>query len=65
MSHYKDQDSLIFAAVRNAHPDLEVIDLASSGNYAGFIDRICACDAVFSSLIHGLIVAEACRIPCQ
>ncbi|MCB1356425.1 MAG: polysaccharide pyruvyl transferase family protein [Maritimibacter sp.] len=57
--HYKDQGSPTFAALRQAHPELDFIDIASYGTWTDFIDRISACDAVFSSSLHGLIVAEA------
>lgn len=61
--HYKDQGSPIFAAIRRSQPELEFIDIASYGTWTDFIDRICSCDAVFSSSLHGLIVAEAYGIP--
>lgn len=61
--HYKDLDSPIFAALRNTHPELEFIDITNYGTWTDFVDRICACDAVFSSSLHGLVVAEAYGIP--
>ncbi|MCP9791140.1 polysaccharide pyruvyl transferase family protein [Vulcanococcus limneticus Candia 3F8] len=63
--HYKDQTSPIFAAIRRAHPELEFIDIANYGTWTDFIDRVSACDVVFSSSLHGLIVAEAFGIPNQ
>ena len=57
--HYKDQKSPIFAAIRRANPELEFIDIANYGAWTDFVDRVSACDAVFSSSLHGLIVAEA------
>jgi pyruvyltransferase len=63
--HYKDQASLVFAAIRRAHPELEFIDIANYGIWTDFIDRVSACDAVLSSSLHGLIVAEAYGIPNQ
>lgn len=61
--HYKDWGSPIFAEIRRAHPELVFIDVSSYGTWTKFIDRICGCDAVFSSSLHGLIVAEAYGIP--
>lgn len=61
--HYKDQASPIFAAIRHAHPELEFVDISNYGTWTDFIDRIAACDAVFSSSLHGLIMAEAYGIP--
>lgn len=61
--HYKDQNSPVFAAIRRAHPELEFLDIANYGSWTGFVDRICACDVILSSSLHGLIVAEAYGIP--
>lgn len=61
--HYKDKDSPILAELGRAHPELRFLDIANYGTWTDFIDRICACDVVFSSSLHGLIIAEAFGIP--
>lgn len=61
--HYKDKNSPILTSIRRAHPELRFIDIASYGLWTDFIDRICECKVVFSSSLHGLIVAEAYGIP--
>lgn len=57
--HHKDQESPIFAAIRRANPELDFIDIANYGTWTDFVDRVSMCDAVFSSSLHGLVVAEA------
>lgn len=61
--HYKDKDSPVLAAIGRNHPDLDFLDIVNYGKWTNFIDRLCDCDAVFSSSLHGLIVAEAYGIP--
>lgn len=61
--HYEDQASPILAEIRRAHPELRFLDIANYGTWTDFIDRICDCDVVFSSSLHGLIIAEAFGIP--
>jgi pyruvyltransferase len=55
--------SPILAAIRRNHPELLFIDIANYNNWTDFIDQMCECEAVFSSSLHGLIVAEAYGIP--
>ena len=61
--HYQDKASPILAAIAATHPELRFLDIANYGKWTDFIDRICECDVVFSSSLHGLIVAEAFGIP--
>ena len=61
--HYKDQDSPILASIGRADPELQFLDIANYGKWTDFIDRVVQCDAVFSSSLHGLIIAEAFGIP--
>ena len=61
--HYEDKESPILESIRRNHPDLRFLDIATYGKWTDFIDRVCECDAVFSSSLHGLIVAEAFGIP--
>jgi len=61
--HYEDKASPILAAIAGDHPELQFLDIANYGKWTDFIDQICECDVVFSSSLHGLIVAEAFGIP--
>ena len=61
--HYADKQSPILAAIRKNYPDLRFVDIEDYGKWTDFIDQVCECDAVFSSSLHGLIVAEAYGIP--
>jgi pyruvyltransferase len=48
-------------AVRSADPSVSMIDILS--DWRDVIDRIAECEAVLSSSLHGLIVAEAYGVP--
>lgn len=61
--HYSDRDSSVLAKVKVDHPDIDIIDIVNYGTWTDFIDRICECDAILSSSLHGLIVAESFGIP--
>lgn len=61
--HYADQGASVMLRIRRDHPEVEFIDIVGYGNWTDFIDRICACDVIFSSSLHGLIVAEAYGVP--
>lgn len=61
--HYKDKDSPVLASIIQNHLEVEFLDIANYGKWTNFIDRVCSCDIVFSSSLHGLIIAEAYGIP--
>lgn len=48
--------------IRERH-DVRVINLRSYDKWTDVIDDIASCDAILSSSLHGLIVAEAYGIP--
>ena len=41
------------------YPDILVIDLSNYRHWHDIIDQICSCQAILSSSLHGLIIAEA------
>lgn len=61
--HYKDIVSPALAVIRQNQPGLKFLDIARYNKWTDFIDQVCDCEAVFSSSLHGLIVAEAYGIP--
>lgn len=61
--HYEDRSSPILDSIGRNHPGIRFLDITDYGVWTDFIDRICDCDAVLSSSLHGLIVAEAYGIP--
>ena len=61
--HYKDKASPILAEIARVHLGLRFLDISNYGIWTDFIDQICECEVVFSSSLHGLIVAEAFGIP--
>lgn len=58
--HYVDRDSPAVARMR-ARDDVNVIDIL--GGVRSVPDEICSCEAVASSSLHGLILADAYGIP--
>lgn len=61
--HYADWGAPVMGGIKTRHPEVAFIDVANYGGWTDFIDRICACDAILSSSLHGIIVAEAYGIP--
>lgn len=57
--HYADWTTPGLAKLKADHPDIDIIDITNYGIWTDFIDRICDCDVLLSSSLHGLIVAEA------
>ncbi len=57
--HYADQDSAVLARIKAGNPDIGIIDIANYGTWTHFISEICKYDAVLSSSLHGLVIAEA------
>jgi|GEM_PF-165567 Polysaccharide pyruvyl transferase. len=47
----------------NTFPDCLLIDIVNYGKWTGFIDQLYACNFIISSSLHGLIVADAYRVP--
>lgn len=45
------------------HPDVLIINLSSYRHWRNIIDQICSCEAILSSSLHGLIIAESYGIP--
>ncbi|SOC06884.1 polysaccharide pyruvyl transferase family protein [Rhodobacter maris] len=65
--HYIDRDLPALARFR-AEADVRVIDITQSAldgdaRIFGFVDDVCSCDAILSSSLHGLILADAYGIP--
>ncbi|CUH82009.1 polysaccharide pyruvyl transferase family protein [Tropicibacter naphthalenivorans] len=65
--HYVDQSAPELAQF-HGRDDVRVIDITQSdapepARIHRFIDQVCACDAIVSSSLHGLIIADAYGIP--
>jgi pyruvyltransferase len=61
--HYEDKEAPAIEVIRRRHSEVRVLDIADYGSWTDFIDAVCACDVVFSSSLHGLIVAESYAVP--
>lgn len=42
---------------------VKVIDIVNYGKWTNFIDDVLSCDMIFSSSLHGLIIADAYSVP--
>lgn len=47
----------------NEHKNVQIIHMGCYSHWHDIIDQICECEAILSSSLHGLIIAEAYRIP--
>ena len=58
--HHRDYDVANFDKYLEQNEDITLIDMAHyGGNFFEVIDKICSCDVILSSSLHGLIVADA------
>lgn len=60
--HYEDIEN---ANVKRVVKELDahLINIQNYNNWTDFIDEVCSCQHIFSSSLHGLIIAEAYHIP--
>lgn len=58
--HYIDQNNSILNNFKD-NPDVLIIDITAGINEV--VDNICLCERIASSSLHGIIVADAYRIP--
>ncbi len=62
--HYSDLPSHALRRYEIFHPGCRIINLRHYKHWTEVIDAVCACDAVLSSSLHGLITATAYGVPC-
>lgn len=60
--HYKDKNQSIVKEYEHSK-DVQVLDMINYGSCQEFIDRICSCEYIISSSLHGIIIADAYNIP--
>ena len=61
--HFNDLKDQSVRNVREYYGDCELISLRGYDDWHTIIDQICNCDAILSSSLHGLILADAYQIP--
>lgn len=62
--HYVDYDNEIIQKYnKKNHNEIEIVNLSNYKTWTDIIDRICSCDCVISSSLHGLIVSDSYSIP--
>jgi pyruvyltransferase len=57
------QDFTVDGAPLSRRNDILVIDLSNYDKWTDIIDQICSCENIISASLHGLIMAEAYKIP--
>ena len=62
VAHIYDEGNPLVQALRN-NSDVIVISLQSYGDWLHVIDKICECELILSSSLHGIIVSDAYGIP--
>ncbi len=60
--HYKDKDQQVVKEYEKLI-DIQILDMINYGSCQEFIDRICSCEYIISSSLHGVIIADAYNIP--
>ncbi|MCM1177482.1 MAG: polysaccharide pyruvyl transferase family protein [Bacteroides sp.] len=45
------------------HPNVCIINMRSYNSWTDIVDQICSCEVILSASLHGLIMAEAYKIP--
>jgi hypothetical protein len=61
IAHYKDKANPLIKALSERHSDINVIDIFLPP--LEFLQKLCECEVIFSSAMHGLIAADAFGIP--
>ena len=61
--HFREKSSAIVSNIMEKYPKLHLIDLQL--NPIQVIEEIASCEYIYSSSLHGLIIADAFRIPNQ
>jgi pyruvyltransferase len=59
----KLQDFTVDGTPLSKRNDILVIDLTNYDKWTDVIDQICSCENIISSSLHGLVMAEAYKIP--
>ena len=57
------QDFTVDGAPLSQRNDILVIDLSNYDKWTDIIDQICSCENIISASLHGLVMAEAYKIP--
>lgn len=60
--HYVDKNNPLLDRFRDTE-DIIVLDVQDYGSFNSFINKICSCQFIASSSLHGLIISDAYGIP--
>lgn len=63
--HYADENLDTVNQIKNQFSDIKFIYMRGYKKWTDIIDSILSCEVIFSSSLHGLICAEAYKVPCQ
>lgn len=60
--HFRDKDNTYIEKIKHERC-VTIIDVQDIQNWHKFIDKICECEFVCSSSLHGIIISDAYKIP--
>lgn len=63
--HYVDEDLKVVKQIEKNRLDIKFIHMRGYEKWTDVIDEILSCEVILSSSLHGLICAEAYKVPCQ
>lgn len=61
--HFLDQTENFFLYMKELGNEVVFINVKKYGTWKNFIDQVCSCDFIFSSSLHGLIIADSFGVP--
>ena len=61
--HYSDENNQFLKTYVSKHDDVLLISMSNYTNWREIPDAICSCDCIFSSSLHGIIIADSYGIP--
>lgn len=61
--HFHDYNTPQLESFRTSNPDVLFINMGNYESWRDVIDKICSCERIISSSLHGLILSDAYKIP--
>lgn len=61
--HIYDENNPVLKSFFEQHPEALIISMQNYGDWRDVIDKICSCERILSSSLHGVILSDAYEIP--